>query len=304
MSLSAADAADALAELMPPAIEGFFLFDGELLDQYEKLVDDEPISGSALREAIEQVLGIPLIASAAKDVRAIAEEAEKAIADAAKQVRETNELGVALGQAQDVAREYRKSRDEEDERITALTIGLREVEETLAAQTNNLALLGRREQHRSRISELKQELESAKAALQGQLGSSLEGTPQQRPHRSRQRAHQAREARRTRSPQPAQLSAAAAARRRPRLDDSALARCSCHPDQRPLTTLGGVEPVMEPATGPGGRTPGTPPACEPMPFSGKPYSIGPSARSSCRWWRGSTSADPCFAVLSAANPPD
>jgi hypothetical protein len=65
---------------------------------------------------------------------------------------------------------------------------------------------------------------------------------EQRSDRSHQRPDQEDQARRTRLPQPRQLPPAAAAHRRSGLEHRPLAGSACHPDPRPLTTLGGVEP--------------------------------------------------------------
>ncbi len=65
---------------------------------------------------------------------------------------------------------------------------------------------------------------------------------QQRPDRGGEHAHQED---RARLPQPGQLPPAAAARGRSGLAHRALAGCASHPDQRPLTTLGGVEPSRD-----------------------------------------------------------
>jgi len=50
VSLSVSDTAKRLAEFMPAEIEQFFMFDGEMLDQYERLADDEGTAGSPLRD--------------------------------------------------------------------------------------------------------------------------------------------------------------------------------------------------------------------------------------------------------------
>ncbi len=81
-----------------------------------------------------------------------------------------------------------------------------------------------------------------RAARRLHPGRSVPG--QQRSHRSRQRADQEGQAVRARLSQPRQLPPAAAAQHRAGLADRALAGCACHPDQRPLTTLGGVEPLI------------------------------------------------------------
>lgn len=171
VTLSASDTSKRLAELMPPEIEQFFLFDGELLDQYERLVDDEGPTGSPLRESIEKVLGVPVVVNAARDMRTLAEEAGKAIAEAAKRERSTRELGQALEQAQTMRSSHRQNKDSESEHIAELQIEARDVEEQLAEQQSKLDLLGRRDHMRGTLSDLQDKHRAAKDAFAAGLAN-------------------------------------------------------------------------------------------------------------------------------------
>lgn len=171
VTLTASDTNKRLAELMPPEIEQFFLFDGELLDQYERLVDDEGPTGSPLRESIEKVLGVPVVVNAARDMRALAEEAGKAIAEAAKRERSTRELGQALEQAQTMRSSHRQNKESESEHIAELQVEARQVEEQLAEQQSKLDLLGRREQLRANWSDLQGKHQAAKQAFAAGLSN-------------------------------------------------------------------------------------------------------------------------------------
>jgi catechol 2,3-dioxygenase-like lactoylglutathione lyase family enzyme len=74
------------------------------------------------------------------------------------------------------------------------------------------------------------------------------------PDRGDQCADQEGQAGRTRFLGLRQLPATPPARRRSRLANRALAGSACHPDQRPLTTLGGVAPARRPRSPPTTRT--------------------------------------------------
>lgn len=175
IALSSSDAARQLEELMPPAIEQFFLFDGELLDQYEKLVDDDAAAGSQLRDAIERVLGVPVVINAERDMRSIAEDAGKAIAEAAKHDARTRELGVALSQAQVKMAKHRENRDAEDLRISNLEAERRDIEEQLAEQENKLELLAHRNVKRNELVELKKRSEEAQMKFREAFANSWRG---------------------------------------------------------------------------------------------------------------------------------
>lgn len=175
VALTASDATRQLEEFMPPAIEQFFLFDGELLDQYEKLVDDDAAAGSQLRDAIERILGVPVVINSERDMRAMAEEAGKEIAEAAKHGARTRELGVALGQAQVRMTKHRENRDAEDARITELEGQRRDIEEQLAEHENKLDLLARRNVKRNDLAALKKFREDALADFSAAFATSWRG---------------------------------------------------------------------------------------------------------------------------------
>src|SRR5262249_7186874 len=58
----------ALQVIAPYSVSQFFLFDGELLRQYENLLDRDSEEGAALEQSIERVLGIPIVGNAKTDV--------------------------------------------------------------------------------------------------------------------------------------------------------------------------------------------------------------------------------------------
>lgn len=63
--------------IVPKQISRFFLFDGELLQEYETLLIEDSLKGSQIKEAIEQVLGVPALTNGRIDIRTILKEAQK-----------------------------------------------------------------------------------------------------------------------------------------------------------------------------------------------------------------------------------
>lgn len=53
---------------MPPDISRFFLFDGELLQEYETLLDDTSDEGRVIKSSIEKILGMPVLTNAKADI--------------------------------------------------------------------------------------------------------------------------------------------------------------------------------------------------------------------------------------------
>lgn len=55
--------------LMPEEVSRFFLFDGELLQQYVELLDEQSAAGASIKRSIEQILGLPILIYGAADAR-------------------------------------------------------------------------------------------------------------------------------------------------------------------------------------------------------------------------------------------
>ncbi len=85
-----------LKKILPQQISRFFLFDGELLQQYEELLIDESEMGQRIREAIERILGVPILKNGRADLRALLDEAQKQEQKAAQRSNKTEEIGTQL----------------------------------------------------------------------------------------------------------------------------------------------------------------------------------------------------------------
>jgi DNA sulfur modification protein DndD len=82
-----------IARIMPEAVSRFFLFDGELLQQYEELLRNESEMGHNIKEAIERILGVPILTNARTDLGEIANDAQKRESKAAQKNQQTQSLG-------------------------------------------------------------------------------------------------------------------------------------------------------------------------------------------------------------------
>lgn len=63
--------------ITPKQISRFFLFDGELLQEYETLLIEDSQQGQQIKEAIEQVLGVPALTNGRVDIQTILRQAQK-----------------------------------------------------------------------------------------------------------------------------------------------------------------------------------------------------------------------------------
>lgn len=82
-----------LARIMPETVSRFFLFDGELLQQYEELLRNESDMGRNIKEAIERILGVPVLTNGRSDLSELAKDAQKREAKAAQKNQKTQSLG-------------------------------------------------------------------------------------------------------------------------------------------------------------------------------------------------------------------
>ena len=63
--------------IAPKQVSRFFLFDGELLQEYETLLIENDQQGQQIKDAIEQVLGVPALTNGRTDIQTILKAAQK-----------------------------------------------------------------------------------------------------------------------------------------------------------------------------------------------------------------------------------
>ncbi|HUW29624.1 MAG TPA: AAA family ATPase [Sulfuriferula sp.] len=74
-------------QFSPEQVSRFFLFDGELLQEYEELLIEGSEQGKKIKEAIEQALGVPALINGRDDISAILKKAQKLQAQEASQIK-------------------------------------------------------------------------------------------------------------------------------------------------------------------------------------------------------------------------
>lgn len=163
--LSQDDAEKALQVIAPRSVSQFFLFDGELLRQYENLLDQDSEEGAALEQSIERVLGIPIVGNAKADVTEVRRLAEKQLAEQYAAHDETRRMGLSLNEAQDVRTRLQEDHDEIADRIEAAKDRVAELEALLREQRKEERLLGSLDQLRTQEAALELREQEAAAAL-------------------------------------------------------------------------------------------------------------------------------------------
>lgn len=94
--LSPDQALHEIEQILPRDIARFFLFDGELLQEYEDLLHGDSDMGPQISAAIEKILGVPILTGARDSAKAALDRAEAALALAAQGDQKTREFGTQL----------------------------------------------------------------------------------------------------------------------------------------------------------------------------------------------------------------
>jgi DNA sulfur modification protein DndD len=143
-----------LSLLLPEQIARFFLFDAELLQDYEQLLTAGSEAGQRLKEAIERILGLPVLTQARDDVALQLKDARTAQAKAAQKDKTTRDLGNALQLANDEADNARKNVTELAELVVEQQNAVNELEKRLATNSRYRSLIATRDAKRREVERL------------------------------------------------------------------------------------------------------------------------------------------------------
>ena len=120
-----------LGAMLPNDVARFFLFDGELLDQYAELLVSESDAGRVISEAIEQILGVPVLRDARDHLAVLASAANRASAKEASKHQKTETMGNALQTANDMKEAHEAERDRKTAELETLLAERDEIETEL-----------------------------------------------------------------------------------------------------------------------------------------------------------------------------
>ncbi|MEU7171465.1 AAA family ATPase [Micromonospora tulbaghiae] len=143
-----------LARLLPEQIARFFLFDAELLQEYEQLLTPGSDAGEKLKASIERVLGLPILTQARDDIAAHLAVARTEQAKAAQKDKTTLNLGNDLQLASDEAENARKNVAALAELLEGLQNDVNEMEKQLTSSNRFRGLLATRNAKREEAERL------------------------------------------------------------------------------------------------------------------------------------------------------
>lgn len=147
-----------LARIMPETVSRFFLFDGELLQQYEELLRNESDMGRNIKEAIERILGVPVLTNCRTVMGELLTDAQRREAKAAQKNQKTQ----SLGNQHEALLKQRDGQQSEVERLK------QELDTLRASKTSKEEMLRKTEKTKGLLDErsrVKDEISSAEIKL-------------------------------------------------------------------------------------------------------------------------------------------
>ncbi|WP_075881844.1 AAA family ATPase [Vreelandella massiliensis] len=155
-----------ISRIAPPILARFFLFDGELLDEYRDLVSASQMENRALAKAIEGVLGLPVISKAQSIVKSATNRGRKVSTRLAKGQR-AEQTAALIDAMQEDNRRFESEADEMDDTLDQVQKSYHKasnelekhlederIQHQLSVQKNNLdTVTARIQQHRETLSQ-------------------------------------------------------------------------------------------------------------------------------------------------------
>jgi DNA sulfur modification protein DndD len=136
----------ALQQIFPAEVSRFFLFDGELLQEYEELLINESDTGHRISEAIEKILGVPMLKRGRMHLTSLSEGADRLAAKEASKHQETQAIGTALQTAAEQKEAHQKELARLNEQLRDLTQEKSEIEQQLQFNKKYTSLLSERDE--------------------------------------------------------------------------------------------------------------------------------------------------------------
>lgn len=163
--LPAQQAALELERILPEQIARFFLFDGELLQEYEDLLHGDTDMGPKISQAIERILGLPTLTKSRDSLKFALDKAEERVALAAQGDQKTREFG---NQLQDLVEQrevltadlFRHEKEIEELRTRKVAI-----EDDMRRRERMASLLDKRDRLTEEVGALGEVIAAKKAAL-------------------------------------------------------------------------------------------------------------------------------------------
>jgi DNA sulfur modification protein DndD len=158
-----------LERILPEQIARFFLFDGELLQEYEDLLVSASDMGPKIADAIERILGMPVLTNTRDSLTAAKERAENRHARAAQGDQKTREFGTQLAALQSERGVLHADLERQDKDLDGLRTRKTGLEEAMRRMQRVATLFEKRDVLVGDIKGLKKDVADKKERLGGSM---------------------------------------------------------------------------------------------------------------------------------------
>ena len=154
-----------IERMMPEQIARFFLFDGELLQEYEDLLRNESDMGRQISEAIEQILGVPVLTRSRATLAKLLDDYGKKEARSAQANTITSELGNQMNVLLDERQVLLDGLDDMKTSLARLRQEKADLDEQLRRNERLTAMMDKRDMLVEAIKSLDEQIEARQAEI-------------------------------------------------------------------------------------------------------------------------------------------
>ena len=163
--LGPGEARSEMERIMPERIARFFLFDGELLQEYEDLLRNESDMGRQISEAIEQILGVPVLTRSRATMAKLLADYGKKEAKSAQANTITSELGTQMNHLLDEREVLQGGLSDMESRLDQLREDKADLEDQLRRSERLAAMMDKRDTLVATVKSLDEQIEARRAEI-------------------------------------------------------------------------------------------------------------------------------------------
>ncbi len=140
-----------LNQIMPEQVSRFFLFDAELLEEYEQLLDNDSSSCEKIKTSIEKILGVPALTNSVTDIKILLTQFDKAKETEAAKDAKTKQLSGQLTVINEEISNYRTSISDLQKRLDSENQNKHDIEDKMSETENVRGWIATRDQNEKLI---------------------------------------------------------------------------------------------------------------------------------------------------------
>lgn len=140
-----------LNQIMPEQVSRFFLFDAELLEEYEQLLDNDSSSCEKIKNSIEKILGVPALTNSVTDIKVLLTQFDKAKETEAAKDAKTKQLSEQLSVINEEIANYQNSISDLQKQLDSENQKRHEIEDKMAETENIRGWIATRDQNEKQI---------------------------------------------------------------------------------------------------------------------------------------------------------